>query len=157
MGVFKVQTQKSGAMTTYNRLISSIMALERERFDRSSVNLHTKGFRSAGMTLVENGRKALREINASLRERFGALIERPQDLEDAATKRKVLQQSVERLESNLIQARHTQSGYRDELEQARSEASIIESRLQTKVAKLEMEHLKMQSAPKHRGVAIDNY
>jgi chromosome segregation ATPase len=146
-----VQPWNTGAMISENRLISRVNALERERLDISSETLNAKEVRLAETSLIENEREALKEMNASLQEHVGALKERCKHLEVAASERKELQQNVQRLESDLIQTRLERSEYHDELEQVRSEASIIESRLQTKVAKLEMELLEMQSAHNTEG------
>lgn len=150
-----VHPLKTG-MATENRLLARIKALERERYDSSSEDLGENLIRSSEISLIENERIALKEMNASLQEHVGALKERCKHLEDAGAERNELQQHVQRLEGDLIHARLKQSEYHDEMEQVRSEASIIESRLQTKLAKLEMELLEIRGTQDTAGSVSTN-
>ena len=124
--------------------MSRIKTLERELRERSGEETDGSISESSGKNLVEKERNAWREMNASLQKHVGALKERCKHLEKAAEDRNDLQQNIERLENELIQAKIKQSECEESMEQVRSESSVIESRLQTQVAKLEMELLEVR-------------
>ena len=139
-----VHSVRMEALATEKELKSRIKALEREILECSREDKDGNFVRSPDMSLVENERNALKEMNVSLQEHVGALKERCRHLGGAGTERKELEQNIQRLESDLLHARLKQTEYHEGMEHARSESLINESRLQTKLAKLEKELLEAQ-------------
>lgn len=140
-----VELVKSEAAATDSRLKGRIAALEREKLienpqkgvqDKDGNYVHTPD-----LHVVVEERDALKEMNASLQEHVGALKERCRQLEENGTEKEELQKSIATLESDLIHARVKQTEYHEQFEHAKSECVIIESRLQTKLARLEKELL----------------
>ena len=138
-----VQAVRIEAAATENRLRSKISTLERELLGSFGSGGIVEGDRrrAPDVSKLENERNALKDMNDSLQEQVSGLKDRCRELETKYDERYELVDRVKALEEDLLKERVINSSLEDEVETVRSESLISQSKLQTKVAKIERDLL----------------
>jgi len=142
----RMQESAGDVNANESRLKSRIAALEREVRESPRTDIDCNYVKGPDVYVVVEERDALKEMNSSLQEHVGALKERCRHLEEDESEKGELEQKVHKLGSDLLHARKKQSEYHEQLEQVKSDSLIHESRLQTKLARLEKDLLEAQGA-----------
>ena len=138
----EVQAILAEATTSQSRLKARIASLERELLQALGAieadGLHS---RTPDRAKLCDERDALRMMNHALEEHVVALKERLSHLQDDEAQKQILQDHVQSLEKELLSLRMKYSSTTEELDKIKSDSLIKESKLQTKIAKVERELL----------------
>ena len=145
IGVSAIRIEAAGAEGRYKARIASLEKDLLAAHAGKNLSDGDQTIRSQHQENLEGERDALKEMNASLQEHVGALKERCSKFEQTEEERHAFHERVKILESELLQTKLIKHSLEDEIETARSEALIVESKLQTKIARIEKEFLEALS------------
>jgi uncharacterized coiled-coil protein SlyX len=138
---------KADAAASQSRLTARIASLERELLDVSGANVgEALSMRTSDVTKLEEERDALRMMNEALESHTTALKDRLAFVQQENEQKEALRDQVQCLEKDLLALRTKHSATTGALDEIKSKFLIKESKLQTKIAKMERDLLEQVTA-----------